>query len=262
MARRLYLEGANVVICSRKQENVDEAVKEIMQSCQEQLSAIDAKNSVSGIVCHVGNAEHRRNLIDFTLQKYGQIDCFVSNAGVNPHVGPTEAITEKQMDKIFDTNFKAVVFLTQLLLPHLRQSSLRAKADNKLPDAYTKNKDKVVVNGRGASVVFISSIAARCGLENLGVYAASKAGLISLSRVLARECAVDNIRFNCVSPGPFETKFGTILKEEHLFADLGGDTIMNRFGQQHELDGIVAYLLSDEASYITGETINVAGGLR
>jgi NAD(P)-dependent dehydrogenase (short-subunit alcohol dehydrogenase family) len=104
IARRLATEGAHVVISSRKQANVDRAVKELTE---EGLS-------VSGRVCHVGVDEQRRALVQYAVERFGKIDFFVSNAAVNPTTEKIHEMSHKAVDKLVDINLKSAIFLYQV----------------------------------------------------------------------------------------------------------------------------------------------------
>ncbi|XWS18147.1 hypothetical protein CRYUN_Cryun32bG0017200 [Craigia yunnanensis] len=211
IAERLALEGASVVISSRKQKNVDEAVEKL-----------NAKGiQVLGIVCHVSNAQQRKNLINKTIEEYGEIDVVVSNAAVNPVNMPMLQTKESILDKIWETNVKASILLLQDAAPHLQ---------------------------KGSSVIFISSLG---GLSTAAFY----------GNALAVEMAPD-IRVNCVAPGFVPTRFAAyITGNEATRKSLEKSTLLNRFGTAEEIAAATAFLASDDASYITGETLIVAGGI-
>ncbi|RDX62162.1 hypothetical protein CR513_59537, partial [Mucuna pruriens] len=113
IAERLGFEGASVVISSRKQQNVDEAAEKLRSKGIEAL----------GIVCHVSNAQQRKNLIDKTLQKYGKIDVVVSNAAANPSVDGILQTQDSVLDKLWEINVKATILLLKDAVPHLQKGS-------------------------------------------------------------------------------------------------------------------------------------------
>lgn len=115
IAERLCHEGARVVISSRNAENVEKAVKQLVES------GLGAEN-VHGCVCHVGNAEQRATLVDSTLQKFGRIDILVNNAGISPTAGDILHTSEEAWDKLFDVNLKAGFMLTKLVVPHMQKA--------------------------------------------------------------------------------------------------------------------------------------------
>ncbi|XP_050351809.1 dehydrogenase/reductase SDR family member 4 [Nymphalis io] len=226
IAKRLGDEGASVVISSRKEDNVKQATDSLRKD------GINAE----GLVCHVGNAEHRQKLFDFAKTKYGGIDILVSNAAVNPAVSPILETDEKVWDKIFEVNVKCSWLLAKEVYPEL-------------------------IKRGGGNIVFISSIAGYQPMEPLGPYSVSKTTLLGLTKAIASEVVHDNIRVNCVAPGIVATKFASAITSSEAGKDKSLSIVpMNRFGKPSEIAGAVAFLVSDDASYMTGETLIVAGG--
>ncbi|KAK8683969.1 hypothetical protein V6N13_040008 [Hibiscus sabdariffa] len=224
IAQRLGFEGASVVISSRKQKNVDEAVEKLKNKGVE----------VFGVVCHVSNAQHRKDLIQKTVDKYGKIDVFVSNAAVNPSVDPLLQTQESVLDKLWETNVKATVLLLQEAAPHLQ---------------------------KGSSIVFISSIAAYNPQPAMFMYGVTKTALLGLTKALATEMAPDT-RVNAVAPGFVPTNFAAyITKDEAVRKVAEEKTLLHRLGTPQDMAAAAAFLASDDASYITGETLIVAGGI-
>ncbi|XP_033839452.1 dehydrogenase/reductase SDR family member 4 [Periophthalmus magnuspinnatus] len=226
-AQALGKKGAHVVVSSRRQANVDRAV-----------ALLQRQNiQVTGTTCNVGKAEDRERLIEVTLQKYGGIDILVSNAAVNPFFGNTLDSTEEVWDKILSINVKASFLLTKLVVPHMEKLG-------------------------GGSIVFVSSIAGYQPMPALGPYSVSKTALLGLTRVLAPELASSNIRVNCVAPGIIKTRFSSALwQNEDIMDDFKKQLSIKRAGDPEEIGGVIAFLCSKEASYITGETITVTGGM-
>ncbi|XP_045381160.1 dehydrogenase/reductase SDR family member 2, mitochondrial-like isoform X3 [Lemur catta] len=223
IARRLAQDGAHVVVSSRKQQNVDRAV-----------AALQGEGlSVTGTVCHVGKAEDRERLVAKAVEHCGSVDFLVCNAGVNPPVGSTLGASEQVWDKILDVNLKAPALLLSQLLPHMEN--------------------------RGA-VILISSIAAYMPHVELGAYNVSKTALLGLTRTLALELAPRDIRVNCLVPGVIETDFSKVIhKNKALWKSFKENLRLQRIGQPEDCAGLVSFLCSPEASYISGENIVVAG---
>ncbi|XP_037357713.1 dehydrogenase/reductase SDR family member 2, mitochondrial-like [Talpa occidentalis] len=225
IARRLAQDGAHVVISSRKQQNVDQAV-ETLQG--EGLS-------VSGTVCHVGKAEDRERLVATALEPFGYVDFLVCVAGVNPFVGSTLGASEQVWDKILEVNVKAPALLLSQLLPHME-------------------------NRKGSSVVLVSSVVGYLPVPELGVYNTSKTALLGLCKSLAMELSPKGIRVNCLVPGLINTDFIHLENIKRPVKDIfKGAFGLQRLGEPEECAGIVSFLCSSEASYITGENIVVAG---
>jgi len=226
IAKKLAKDGAKVVISSRKEENVLSAEAELKK---ENLD-------VTGTVCHVGKAEDRQKMLDIAVQKYGGLDILVSNAAVNPFFGRALDCPEEMWDKIFDINVKTAFLLFKECVPLMEERG-------------------------GGSAIFISSIGGFQPIPFLGPYSVSKTALLGLTKCLATEAAGDNIRVNCVAPGLVKTKFASALTDNESIADRALENIpLNRFGVPEDIGGIVSFLASDEAAYVTGENIVVAGG--
>lgn len=227
IAKRLGQEGAKVVVSSRKQANVDRAVKSLKT---------EGVKEIIGVACHVAKAEDRQKLFDETVKAYGGVDILVSNAAVNPEVSSVLDTSEEVWDKIFDVNVKASFLLAKQAKPLIAQRG-------------------------GGSIVFISSIGGYTPFDLLGAYSVSKTTLFGLTKAASLDLVKDNIRVNCVAPGVIETKFSSALYQSESAKEVTINTIpMRRLGQPDEIGGVVAFLVSEDASYITGECIVAAGG--
>ncbi|KAJ3663961.1 hypothetical protein Zmor_008174 [Zophobas morio] len=229
IARRFAQEGAHVIISSRKQKNVDAAVGKLQS---EGLK-------VSGLVCHVSNSEDRQKLYA-RARDLGGLDIVVSNAAVNPSLAPVLDCDEKAWDKIFEVNVKASFMLAKESLCLLKQRK----------------------SGR---IIFISSIGGfqPCEpFEDLGAYSVSKTALVGLTKAAATQLAKDQITVNAIAPGIVQTKFSKILvDDDHKKNRVLARVPMGRLAQPQDIAAAAAFLASDDASYITGETIIVAGGM-
>lgn len=224
IAERLGLEGASVVVSSRKQKNVDEAV--------EKLKARGIE--VIGVVCHVSNGQQRKNLINQTIEKYGKIDVVVSNAAANPSVDVILQTKESVLDKLWEINVKSSILLLQDAAPHLQ---------------------------KGSSVVLISSIAGYQPQSSMAMYGVTKTALLGLTKALAAEMAPAT-RVNCVAPGFVPTHFAEfITRNDGIRQTIEQNTLLNRLGTTGDMAAAAAFLASDDASYVTGETLVVAGGM-
>ncbi|XP_050288382.1 tropinone reductase-like 3 [Quercus robur] len=224
IAERLGLEGASVVVSSRKQNNVDEAVEKLKAQGIEVL----------GVVCHVSNEQQRKNLIDKTVQKYGKIDVVVSNAAANPSFDDILQTQESVLDKLWEINVKSSILILQDASPHLQ---------------------------KGSSVVIISSFTAYQPPATIAMYAVTKTALLGLTKALAAEMA-PNARVNCVAPGFVPTRSAALLRTNDAFMkEIEQRTSLNRLGTTQDMAAATAFLASDDASYITGEILVVAGGL-
>ncbi|CAB3246508.1 unnamed protein product [Arctia plantaginis] len=226
IAQRLGKEGASVVVSSRKEKNVQKAVESLRND----------GITVEGVICHVCNAEQRKKLFEVAYNKFGGLDILVSNAAVNPGVSPVLETEESVWDKIFEVNLKC--------------SWLIAK------EAYP-----LFIKRGGGNIVFVSSIAGYQPMEPLGPYSVSKTALLGLTKAIANEVIHNNIRVNGVAPGIVATKFASAITTSEVIKEKTLSIVpMKRFGKPSEIASTVAFLVSDDASYITGETIVAAGG--
>jgi dehydrogenase/reductase SDR family protein 4 len=189
--------------------------------------------AVDGVVCHVGKAEDRQALVRFVKEKYGRIDVLVCNAAISTSLGPSLQITESAYDKMFDVNVKSTFFLIKEALPLLEQAI----------------KPKIMI---------VLSSTAYLAKPMLGVYGMTKTALLGMTSMLSNELVPRNIRVNCVAPGVIKTKFSEAIWE----TPSATDNPMKRIGTVEEVAASVAFLCSDEASYISGETLMIAGGIR
>lgn len=169
---------------------------------------------------------------------FGTLDVIFLNAGI-ANFAPFEQSSEQHFDEIININIKGVFFTLQKLLPLLSD---------------------------GGSVIFNTSVNAAVGMPGSGVYSASKAALIALSRVLATELAPRKIRVNCISPGPVETpvyqKLGMDPEQIAGFSKMLSEKILlKRFAQAEEVAQLAAFLGSDDSSFITGTEMVIDGGL-
>lgn len=222
-AKKLQEKGARVVITGRSAERVREAADEL---------------GVKGIVADVSSLPAIERLVAEVKEEFGHVDILFVNAGIF-QPAPVGQISEEMFDHQMGINFKGAVFTIQKFLPLLRE---------------------------GASIINLSSVNANSGMTNTAVYAASKAALNAFTRTAATELASRGIRVNAVNPGPVSTPiFGkTGLPEEQLngFAAAMQERVpLKRIGDPAEIANLVAFLASDEASFITGGEYNIDGGI-
>ncbi|PZX53889.1 NAD(P)-dependent dehydrogenase (short-subunit alcohol dehydrogenase family) [Algoriphagus ratkowskyi] len=219
--------GAKVVICSRKQGALEEMASKLKTKGYE----------VTGIACNVGNLEDLPSLVQQTIDKYGQLDILVNNAATSPVFGPVHETSSEAFDKIMNVNLKAPFELSKLCWPHLRKSS-------------------------NASVINISSIGGISPEHGLGIYSVSKAALISMTKVLAKEWGEAKIRVNVICPGLIETKFSEPLwNNEKIMSMVMKKLAIKRVGSAHEIGAMALFLACPASAYTTGAVFTADGGL-
>ena len=219
--------GAKVVVSSRRAE-----------ACESVAAAIrDRGGEATVIPCNVSRKNEVDALVAGTLTHYGQIDILVCNAAVNPVFGPLAQLSDEAFDKIMGANVKSNIWLANLVIPGMAARG-------------------------GGAVVIISSIGGLRGSDMLGAYGISKAADFALARALAVEWGPRNVRVNCISPGLVKTDFARALwEDEERLKRRCATTPLRRIGEPDEIAGAVAYLASDAATFMTGQTIVVDGGV-
>jgi NAD(P)-dependent dehydrogenase (short-subunit alcohol dehydrogenase family) len=220
-------EGAKVTICSRKQESVDAGLAELSSH----------GDNVQGFAAHVGRPDDISRLIKDAHASFGPANVLVNNAGTNPYFGPIVDSTDLAWEKTMDVNLKGPYILSRELAKSMMQ------------------------NG-GGSIINISSVAGLAASAGQGIYSVTKAGLIMLTQVMAKEMGTSGVRVNCICPGVVKTKLSEALwkdpKTEQHFAKLKA---LGRVGTTDELAGAAIYFASDASSFTTGAVLRIDGGM-
>lgn len=192
----------------------------------------------------VGKANDCRAAIEAAVARWGGLDVICNNAGIQPGNSyvPVHELTEEMWDRILDVNLKSTYYTCHYGIPHLKARG-------------------------GGSIINTASVQGMASAHNVSAYAASKGGLISLTRQLALDYGPDNIRVLGVAPGTIDTDMpragATFTEEEYNKnrAMWGKNHPIGRIGQPEEIAQVVMFLASDHASFMTGETVCVDGGL-
>ncbi|MEM6438926.1 MAG: SDR family oxidoreductase [Pseudomonadota bacterium] len=226
-AEAMAAKGAKVVISSRN-----------LGPCEEVAAAIrDAGGEAMAIQCSITHQDQIEGLIDKTEAEWGTVDAMVCNAAVNPYYGPLADLPDEVFDKIMRSNVRSNLWLAKRV------------------------KDGMAAKG-GGSITIVSSIAGLRASPMIAAYGVSKAADIILAKNLAQEWGPEGIRVNCVAPGLIKTDFARALwEDETRVAERNAATPLRRIGEPHEIGGVVAFLASPAAAFMTGETLVADGGV-
>jgi NAD(P)-dependent dehydrogenase (short-subunit alcohol dehydrogenase family) len=226
IAEGLAEHGAHVVLSSRKQEDLDREAERINGRFPGAAVAVAA---------HAGREPDLRALVDRTMARFGRIDILVNNAGTNPFFGRLVDAELGVWDKTFEVNLRGYFLLTQLVY-------------------------RACMEERGGAVLNIASTGGIRPSVGLGVYDVTKAGVIMLTRQLARELG-GGVRVNCIAPGLFKTRFAEALwSDEAILRRAVESNPFGRIGDPKEIAGAAVFLVSDAAGYVNGQVLVVDGG--
>ena len=218
--------GAQVVLSSRKQADLDAEAERINAQHPEKATAIAA---------HAGRPEDLERLVKEVVERFSRVDILVNNAATNPYFGPLLGAELGVWDKTFEVNLRGVFLLTKLV----HEASMET---------------------HGGAIVNVASIGGLRPGIGLGVYNITKAGVIMLTRQLARELG-GRVRVNAVAPGVIKTRFAEALWGNPEILDrVLAQNPMGRIGVPEEVAAAVLFLASDAASYVNGEVLVVDGG--
>ncbi|MGA8544207.1 MAG: SDR family oxidoreductase [Mycobacterium sp.] len=220
IAQRLANAGANVVLTARKQDSADAAAEQV------------GGNAI-GVAAHAVDEDAAKHCVELTLDRFGGIDILINNAGTNPAYGPLIEQDHARFAKIFEVNLWAPLLWTSLAV-------------------------KAWMGEHGGVVVNTASIGGLHQSPNMGMYNATKAALIHVTKQLALELS-PHVRVNAICPGVVRTRLAEALWKDHEDA-LSASSAVGRIGEPSDVAAAVAFLVSDEASWITGDTMVIDGG--
>jgi len=227
MAEGLAEAGANLMLCARRAEWLDETVEE----CRKKGFNTD------GMLCDVSKPEQVLNVVDTTVSKFGSVDILINNAGVSWGAMPEDMALEK-WQHVLDVNLTGCFLFAQAAGREMLKKG----------------------SGSIVNIASISGITSSANGPFYAGYVASKAGLIGLTRDLAASWGLMGIRVNAIAPGFFHSRLadGVIDIYERSIQE---NNVIPRVGREGELKGVAVFLASDASSYVTGQTIAVDGGM-
>lgn len=218
--------GADVVIASRKKEDLEKVAQEIKQTGRKCLA----------VPAHIGRLEDIRMLTDRILDEFGRLDILINNAATNPSMASAIDIDDRAWDAIMNLNLKGLFFLSQAAARIMKEKG-------------------------GGKIIHVASVAGITP-DILPVYSISKAAVIMATKVMAQQWAIYNIRVNAIAPGLTKTRFSEALwKNQDILNIAMSRTPLGRPAEPEEMVGAVIYLASDVSSYVTGQVLAIDGGM-
>ena len=220
--------GANTVICARKAPELEEAAKEV--------SALGRR--CLPVVAHAAKNEDLDNLVSKAMSEFGRVDILVDNAATSPQFCDVIDMEEWAWDAIMNLNLKSSFLLT-------------------------KKVARIMIEHKGGSIIFVSSTHAFKPDPGVGTYSVSKAGVLSLTQVLAYELGKYNIRVNAIAPGATRTRMIQAALDDPksgIEKSIIEHTALRRIAQPEDMQGAALFLASEASRHVTGATIVVDGG--
>ncbi len=225
IARTFAAHGAKVVVASRKLEGV----RAVADALGEGAHAVAA---------HTGHEAQCAALVAEAVARFGRVDVLVNNAATNPYFGPMIDTDMGAWAKTFEVNLQGYFWMAREVARHLRE------------------------RGAPGSIVNVASVAGLEAAPMQGVYGATKAAVVSMTRTLAYELGASGIRVNALCPGLIETRLSAaIVQNDAIVAEVLKKTPLGRYGQPDEIAGGALFLASDAASFMTGQVLTIDGGM-
>jgi len=225
IAITLAKQGYNIALNYRKENEELENTKKEIEEIGVQVLAV--KGDVS-------NFEDCENFVKQVIERFGQIDVLVNNAGITKDM-LLMRMKKEDFEQVIDTNLVGTFNVTKNVVPYMMKA-------------------------RSGRIINISSVVGISGNAGQTNYSASKAGIIGFTKSLAKEIASRNILVNVVAPGFIETNMTDVLKDD-VKQEIAKNIPLKRMGTTQDVANVVKFLASDDSSYITGQVINVDGGM-
>ena len=236
-ARRFFEDGYNVVLADRDEEAGLKAAQDIDS---------DGKRAIF-VQCNVSDRLSVHNLMAMTLNHFDRVDVLINNAAIAIEGGVLDLSLE-DFDQVLSTNLRGAFLVSKAVA-----SFMRDEIDNR--------EDRSRLNERAYTIINMSSVNDRLALPNYLAYSIAKGGLQQMTKAMAIELAPYGIRVNAIGPGSIKTDMlDGVVRNEKALDKIRARTPLGRVGQPDEIAAVAAFLASDGASYITGETIYADGG--
>jgi len=227
IALKFAAEGCSVVVSDISMSEANDTVSEIIKRGSDGIA----------IECNATSGKQVSEMVGRAVDKFGKVDILVNNAGGLPSTAPVEEMSEEEWDSVVDLNLKSTFLGCKYVVPHMKA-----------------NKYGKIVN--------ISSLGATVPPSSNIHYHSGKAGVLGMTVDLAIGLAPYNIYVNAIIPGPIRTAFfGERLNDDSFFAELGKTVPLGRVGTPEDVAGVALFLASELSSFVTGEFVNVTGGI-
>jgi NAD(P)-dependent dehydrogenase (short-subunit alcohol dehydrogenase family) len=224
VARRLAAEGASIAMLARGVADLETMVGELRSMGRHAI----------GVPCNVASQDSVQDAFDRVLADLGRVDILVNSAAILGPIAPLLDLTPRDWDDVLAVNLTGTMFCCRAALPGM-------------------------LSRQAGRIVNVSSVAGKEGNPNMSAYSVSKAGVICFTRSLAKEVARQGITVNCVSPATTNTEINRDMPPE-LKSQLLAKIPLGRIAEPEEVGAVIAFLASDEASFVTGQCYDVSGG--